>query len=86
MADDETIELDLESMTLGELEDMETLAGEAAFKNLLAGTTSARALLAVAVVIKRRTEPDFSMDDARNIKVMAFKQPEATVGKDEPAP
>lgn len=78
--DDDTITLDLEAMTLGELEAIEEIAGADAVKAMMAGQMSAKALVAVAYVVKRRDHPEFTLEDAKALKVMALKQPDA-VGK-----
>lgn len=78
--DDDTLVLDLDAMTLGELEAIEDIAGADAAKAMMSGQMSAKALIAVAYVVKRRTNPEFTLEDAKALKVMALKQPDA-VGK-----
>lgn len=78
--DDETIVLDLDRMTLGELEMIEEVAGADAARAMMAGQMSAKALIAVAYVVKRRDHPEFTIEDAKAMRVMALKQPDA-VGK-----
>lgn len=78
--DDETIVLDLDAMTLGELEAIEEVAGADAVKAMMAGQMTAKALIAVAYVVKRRDQPEFTLEDARALRVLALKQPDA-VGK-----
>lgn len=79
---DDTIVLDLDSMTLGELEAIEDVAGAEAAKGMMAGQMTAKALIAVAYVVRRRDDPEFTLDQARALRVLALKQPDAP-GKDE---
>lgn len=74
--DDETIVLDLDRMTLGELEAIEEVAGADAVVAMMAGRMTAKALIAVAYVVKRRDDPAFTLEDARALKVLALKQPD----------
>lgn len=83
VTNNETIELDLDRMTLGELEAIEEIAGTEGFQRLMEGQTSAKVLIAVAYIVKRRDNPAFTMDDARSIRVMAFQPPEESPGKAE---
>ncbi len=78
--DDDTIVLDLDAMTLGELEAIEEVAGAEAVKSMMAGQMTAKALIAVAYVVKRRDHPEFTLEDAKALRVLALKQPDA-VGK-----
>lgn len=74
--DDDTIVLDLDRMTLGELEAIEEVAGTDAVVAMMAGRMTAKALIAVAYVVKRRDDPAFTLEDARALKVLALKQPD----------
>jgi hypothetical protein len=77
MADDETIVLNIDDMDLGELDDIEEIAGPEASALMMSGRMTAKALIAVAYVVKRRDNPSFTIEDARKIKVTALKQPES---------
>lgn len=80
--DDDTIVLDLPSMTLGELEVVEEIAGLDGVQSMMFGPMTPKALIAAAYVVKRRDHPDFTLEDARAVKVMALKHPEPdAVGK-----
>jgi hypothetical protein len=80
---DETIDFDLDRLTLGELEEIEEIAGFESVQRMMAGQMSAKALTAVAYIVKRQTDPDFTLEDARAIKVTAIKTSEDTPeGKD----
>ncbi len=74
--DDETIVLDLDRMTLGELELIEEVAGADAAQLMMSGRMTAKALIAVAYVVKRRDDPAFTLEDAKAMKVAALKQPD----------
>lgn len=74
--DDETIVLDLEAMDLGEMAMIEEVAGPEAAQLMMAGRMTAKAILAVVYVIKRRDNPAFTLEDAKAIKVSALKQPD----------
>lgn len=74
--DDDSIVLDLDSMTLGELEVIEEVAGEQAVTMLMVNKMTAKALVAVAYVVKRRDNPAFSLADARALRVTSLKQPD----------
>lgn len=74
--DDETITLDLDAMTLGELDTIAEVAGADAAKAMMGGEMSPKALIAVAYVVKRRDNPEFTIEDARALKVSALKQPD----------
>lgn len=78
--DDDTIVLDMDAMTLGELEQIEEIAGADAVKAMMGGQMRAKALIAVAYVVKRRDNPEFTLEDAKAMRVMALKQADA-VGK-----
>lgn len=80
--DDDTIVLDMDAMTLGELDEIEDVAGVEAVKSMMAGHMTAKALIAVAYVVRRRDDPDFTLEAAKALKVTALKQPDAP-GKDE---
>jgi hypothetical protein len=74
--DDDTIILDMDAMTLGELEAIEEVAGAEALMAMMAGRMTAKALIAVAYVVKRRDHPEFTVEDAKALKVMALQQPD----------
>jgi len=70
-ADEELILVDPDDLTLGEVEDFEQASGTS-IANVLAGEVSARALIALVWVMKRRDNPAFTMDDARKIRFGQF--------------
>lgn len=80
----ETIRFDIDKMTLGELEQIEEIAGLDAVQRLQSGQMTAKTLLAVAFIVKRRTDPQVTLEEVRSIPVTAFGSPEQTAeGKGE---
>lgn len=74
---DDEIVLDLDEMTFGEMAMIEEVAGVEAVERMMAGRMTAKALIAVVYVVKRRDNPAFTIEDAKAIKVTALKQPDA---------
>lgn len=70
---DEVLEFDVNSLTLGEVEEMEEIVGGEVMRQLGDGAPSVKTLVALVYVMKRRTNPDYSLDDARKMKVAAIK-------------
>jgi len=62
------IELDLDALDLGEVDFIERESG-LTINDLAAGEMNTRALMAVIVVLQRRTNPHYSMEDAAKLKV-----------------
>lgn len=70
--DDETINVNLNDLTLGDLEDVEEAIGGEAMRHLMRGEPSIKAMRALAWVVKRQTDPGFSMDDAKKLRASVF--------------
>ncbi len=62
------IELDLDSLNLGEVDFIEQ-ESSLTINDLAEGKMNTRALMAVVVVLQRRTDPSYSMADAAKLKV-----------------
>jgi hypothetical protein len=62
------ISIDMNTLTLGELEFFEEQSG-LGIGDLAAGKSSTKALLALICIQERRTNPAFTMDDARKVPV-----------------
>lgn len=83
---DETIEFNLEDLTMGELVELEEVAGLEHVQMLMKGQASAKALLAIAYLMKRRDDPNFTVEDARELKLSSIKpKGETPAGKAESA-
>lgn len=65
----EALEFDPNSLTLQEMCDLEEATGENAYSSLAGGVPSAKTLAGLVWIVKRRTDPGFSFDDAKKLKV-----------------
>jgi hypothetical protein len=66
------LELDINDLTLGDLEKLEEACGRPAGKVIAdfeKGNIVAKDLTALVWVFKSRTDPEFTLDDARSIKL-----------------
>ena len=82
---DEQIAFDLDEITLGEMEELEDLLGVEAVRDLMNGKgASAKMLVTLVYIFKRRTNPEFTMDEARKMKVTALSEKSAE-GKESAA-
>jgi len=66
---DEVLEFDVNSLTLGEVEEMEEILGREVMKELGQGDPSVKTLVVLVYIIKRRNNPEYTMADARQVKV-----------------
>lgn len=64
----ESITINPDDLTLGEVEAIEEVVGKP-FSEAFAGAVSAKAAIALVYVVKRRDNPDFTLDDARAYKI-----------------
>jgi hypothetical protein len=60
--------IDVNDLTLGEVEFFETESG-LSFDELAAGRTNTRAIIALVTITERRRNPDYTADDARKVKL-----------------
>lgn len=81
--DDEELSFDINTLTIGEAETMEDIVGRDVMHELGRGTPSVKTLVALVYVIKRRTNPDFTLDDARALRITSVK---ANGGQDPKEP
>lgn len=70
---DEILEFDVNSLTLGEVEEMEEILGREVMKELGQGDPSVKTLVVLVYVMKRRDNPEYTMADARQVKVAMIK-------------
>jgi hypothetical protein len=68
---DETIQIDINDLDLGELEEFENIAGVPA--SSLANGISAKAMTALVYVSMKRTDPTATVEQARKVKLSAVK-------------
>lgn len=66
------IEIDINDLTLGDLEDIEGVVGSEAMRLLMRGEVTPKGMVALVWVAKRQTDPGFSLDDARKVSLSAF--------------
>lgn len=67
------MDLDINTLTLAELELVEEMAGGDAVDRLFAGKLSPKAMRALVLVSLRRSDPDATWDDAGDVKVGDFR-------------
>lgn len=75
------LRLDPDSLTFGDLEDFEDATGEKlleAFTGAAEGELSAKALIGLVWICKRQDDLEFTLDDARKLKLaeIEFEAPE----------
>lgn len=81
------LRLDPDALTFGDLEDFESATGEKlldAFSKASEGDLSAKALIGLVWVCQRQIDPEFSLDDARKLKLTEIEfeaaEPDPTSG------
>lgn len=78
------MDIDFDDMTLGELEAIEEMSG--VVMSAVGTTPPAKVLTAAACVVMRRTLPEFSLEEARAIKVRALNLGQSDEEGGEPDP
>lgn len=63
--------IDVETMTLGEVEDFEELSG-LSIMDLAEGKRTAKALSVLVYLQERRTNPEYTIEDARKLRIAAI--------------
>lgn len=71
------LEIDLEDLTVGEIEIIEDVIGGPIDRAFLEGAPKGKALRALGYVVRRRTNPEFTLEDAGNLKIRLAETPEA---------
>ncbi|MFB7675597.1 hypothetical protein ACFC26_29735 [Kitasatospora purpeofusca] len=71
----ELLSVDLESLTIDEIETIEEVIDAPLDSLAKPGARRGRMLRAMAVVIKRRTDPTFSIEDAGRLQISLKKKP-----------
>ena len=70
--DNEILEFDVNNFTFGEIEQIEEIVGRDVMHELGRGKPSVKTVLAMIYVVKRRTDPTFTLEEARAMKVNAI--------------
>lgn len=78
---DTDISVDLNDMTLGELEEFEDIAGIPA-SSLANGQIPAKGITALVYISGKRADPAFTIEQARQVKLSAVKFPDAVDAAD----
>lgn len=79
----DTITIDVDDLTFGEMEAVEGVLGKPFSEAFGSGGVSATAAVALIYVVKRRDNPDFTIDDARALKLSSLEfgaEPDPTNG------
>lgn len=71
--DADVVIIDANSITLGELEHIEDITGRNVVAELGRGQPSARTMTALLYVFKKRTDPSFTLEEARLMNVQSFR-------------
>lgn len=66
-----SINIDVNDLTLGEVEFFEEESG-LTLADLQSGAMTTKAVTALVCAVKRRENPDYTMDDARKVKLSEF--------------
>jgi hypothetical protein len=66
---DNIFELDINSLTIGEIEEIEDLGGQPIDSLFSATGKKGKALRAIAFVMKRRENPDFTWEEAGDLRI-----------------
>lgn len=78
-AADDVLSLNMDSLTIGEICEIEEIIDGPLDGMAKAGARKGKLILAMAYVVKRRDNPDFTVEDAKNLRI-EFK------GKAKPDP
>jgi len=62
--------IDITTLTLGDLEEVESVVGGDVLREIGRGTPSPKTLTALVWVVKRREDPAYTLDDARTIPLL----------------
>lgn len=66
------IAIDLELLTLGDIEEIEDAIGVETLREVFKGNVSAKAMVHLAHIMKRKSDPGFTLDQARRLPLTAF--------------
>jgi hypothetical protein len=68
------ITIDYDRITLGDMESLEEHVGPHVWEELRGGKPSAKTLVALVWIMRRRDDPTFTLEDARQVPVVALKE------------
>lgn len=68
----EPLNININDLTLGDLEDIEGVVGSETMRLVLRGEVTPKAMVALVWVAKRKTNPAFTLDDARRLPLALF--------------
>jgi hypothetical protein len=71
---DETLSINFDDLTIGDLEVLEDVAGPTAMKELQSGEYSAKLLKAFVLIAKRKSDPSFTAEQASQIKLSVLNK------------
>lgn len=77
--------LDVDEMTLGELEELEALAG-CTIEDIMQGERSVRSMIAIIFILRRRDNPAFTLEDAKRVKMSELELVDGADVEDPPVP
>jgi hypothetical protein len=75
----EVLRFDLNAFNIGDLEDFEEVVGRSLFEVFPPGKEAAevavptKAIKALVWIVKRQADPDFTLDDARSVKISGLE-------------
>lgn len=69
MSSDDVLDVDIDHLTVGEIEEIEELTGQSIDQLGESGTPKGKLMRALGFVTRKRTNPDFTWDDAGRLKV-----------------
>jgi hypothetical protein len=78
--DPDVLTVDLDHLTVGEIDDIEELCGQSIDAFAKEGSRKGKAMIALGLVTRRRTDPDFTWEQARNLKIKVDSAPVPTDG------
>lgn len=70
MSDPDVLEIDLDYLTVEELEEVEDLTGKGIDTLAKEGAPKAKMMRAIGFVMRKRTDPSFTWEQAGKLKVM----------------
>lgn len=68
----DVVDFDVNTLTLGDLCDIEDAIGDVAASALLRGQMTPKAITAVVWIVKRRDNPEYTFEEARSVPVSAL--------------